>query len=82
MNRHPRPDNWDELARQGKGICGSPATVAAELRKQLLTSQCNYCVGQFAFGALTFEEMKTSISLFARDVMPELRKLNVLAEAA
>ena len=82
MQRHPRPDNWDELARQGKGICGSPATVAAQLREQLTLSQCNYCVGQFAFGDFTFDEMKTSISLFANEVMPQLRKLDVLAQAA
>ena len=82
MMRHPRPDTWDELNRQGKGIAGSPATVAAFLSQQLTTSQCNYCVGQFAFGDLTLAELETSVDLFTKQVMPVLRALDTLAEAA
>ena len=75
MARHPRPDTWDKLQAQGKGIAGTPATVAAFLRKQLTVSHCNYCVGQFAFGDQTLNEMQTSVQLFAQRVMPELRGL-------
>jgi hypothetical protein len=82
MARHPRPDTWEELCRQGKGIAGSPATVAAFLSQQLTTSQCNYCVGQFAFGDQTLAELETSVSLFADEVMPVLRAIDVMAEAA
>jgi alkanesulfonate monooxygenase SsuD/methylene tetrahydromethanopterin reductase-like flavin-dependent oxidoreductase (luciferase family) len=82
MQRHPRPDTWDMLHDQGKGIAGSPATVAAFLRDQLTTSRCNYCVGQFAFGDQTLPELQRSVSLFASDVMPLLRDLDVLADAA
>ena len=82
MARHPRPDTWDELCRQGKGIAGSPETVIAFLRKQLTTAQCNYCVGQFAFGDLSLAELETSVGLFAQKVMPALRDLDVLANAA
>lgn len=82
MQRHPRPDNWDILHQQGKGVAGSPATVAAFLKKQLTTAQCNYCVGQFAFGDQTLGEMSESVSLFAKHVMPELRGIDVLKEAA
>ena len=82
MMRHPRPDTWDELNRQGKGIAGSPATVAAFLSQQLTTSQCNYCVGQFAFGDLSLAELETSVGLFTDKVMPVLRALDTLAEAA
>jgi alkanesulfonate monooxygenase SsuD/methylene tetrahydromethanopterin reductase-like flavin-dependent oxidoreductase (luciferase family) len=82
MPRHPRPDTFDMLHEQGKGIAGSPATVAAFLRDQLMTSRCNYCVGQFGFGDQTLPELSRSIELFASDVMPELRKLDVLADAA
>ena len=82
MARHPRPDTWDELARQGKGIAGSPATVAAMLGDQLSTSLCNYCVTQIAFGDLTLAEMENSVTLFAKEVMPELRKVDVTAVAA
>ena len=82
MPRHPRPDTFDMLHEQGKGIAGSPATVAAFLRNQLTTSRCNYCVGQFAFGDQTLAELQHSIGLFASDVMPALRDLDVLADAA
>ena len=82
MPRHPRPDTWDMLHEQGKGIAGSPATVTAFLKKQLSTSRCNYCVGQIAFGDQTLTELQRSVSLFASDVMPALRGLDVLADAA
>jgi alkanesulfonate monooxygenase SsuD/methylene tetrahydromethanopterin reductase-like flavin-dependent oxidoreductase (luciferase family) len=82
MQRHPRPETFEQLHQQGKGIAGSPATVAAFLREQLTLSQCNYCVGQFAFGDLSLSELETSISLFARDVMPALRDVDAQAKAA
>ncbi len=82
MNRHPRPDTWDQLHEQGKGIAGSPRTVAAFLADELTQAQCNYCVGQFAFGDQTRAEIETSVGLFAAHVMPELRGLDVLADAA
>ena len=75
-NRHPRPDNWDMLHGQGKGVAGSAATVAAFLSHQLTQSQSNYCVAQIAFGDQSFDELRTSVDLFARDVMPQLRSIN------
>ena len=81
MQRHPRPDTWDILHEQGKGVAGSPATVAAFLQKQLTLAQCNYCVGQFAFGDQSLAEMQESVTLFANRVMPELRNIDVLAQA-
>ena len=70
--RHPRPDSWDELHRQGKGVAGAPTTVAAFCLDQMQASRCNYLVGQFAFGDQTLEELETSITLFAEAVMPKL----------
>lgn len=78
--RHPRPDTWDKLHEQGKGVAGSPATVVAFLQQQLTTSQCNYCVGQFAFGDQSLAEMRETVTLFAQQVMPQLRPLQVFAE--
>lgn len=75
-NRHPRPDNWDMLHAQGKGVAGSSATVAAFLLRQLTLSQSNYCVAQIAFGDQSFEELRTSVDLFSREVMPVLRSIN------
>lgn len=82
MMNHPRPDTWDILHEQGKGVAGSPETVAAFLEEQLSTAQCNYCVAQIAFGDQTLAEMETSVKLFASDVMPRLRKLDLKLDAA
>ncbi len=81
MARHPRPETFDILHEQGKGVAGSPATVAAFLKDQLATSQCNYCVAQIAFGDQSLAELETSIGLFAREVMPALRDFDPLAGA-
>jgi alkanesulfonate monooxygenase SsuD/methylene tetrahydromethanopterin reductase-like flavin-dependent oxidoreductase (luciferase family) len=75
-NRHPRPDNWDMLHAQGKGVAGSPDTVAAFLHEQLRVSQSNYCVAQIAFGDQTLDELRTSVELFARHVMPALYEID------
>jgi alkanesulfonate monooxygenase SsuD/methylene tetrahydromethanopterin reductase-like flavin-dependent oxidoreductase (luciferase family) len=82
MQRHPRPDTFDILHEQGKGVAGTPATVIAFLKKQLATAQCNYCVGQFAFGDQSIGELQKSVGLFVDKVMPELRHFDALADAA
>lgn len=71
--RHPRPDSWDALHAQGKGVAGSPETVAAFCNRQMEAAGCTYLVGQFAFGDLTAPELARSLDLFARDVRPVLR---------
>ena len=70
--QNPRPPDFDAIRHGGRGIAGSPATVAAELRKQLVEAGANYCVGQFAFGDMTLAEVTRTIDLFAREVMPAL----------
>ncbi len=82
MQRHPRPETFDILHGQGKGVAGSPATVIAFLKKQLSTAQCNYCVGQLAFGDQTIGELEKSVGLFTSKVMPELRGFDAVAEGA
>jgi alkanesulfonate monooxygenase SsuD/methylene tetrahydromethanopterin reductase-like flavin-dependent oxidoreductase (luciferase family) len=79
--KHPRPTSWDALQEIGKGIAGTPDTVAAFLDRQMRRSQCNYCVGQFAFGNQAPAETQRSVTLFADAVMPALRDAEVLAEA-
>jgi len=69
---HPRPPDFDTLARIGQGVAGTPATVTAFLREQMRATQANYCVGQFAFGDLTLAEIMRTIDLFTRHVMPAL----------
>jgi alkanesulfonate monooxygenase SsuD/methylene tetrahydromethanopterin reductase-like flavin-dependent oxidoreductase (luciferase family) len=69
---HPRPAEFDKLMEAGHGVAGSPATVTAFLQSQLVESQANYMVGQFAFGDLTLEESLRSVELFKQHVMPRL----------
>ena len=71
---HPRPPDFGALMARGQGVAGAPATVAEFLASQLAETQCNYVVGQFAFGDLTREEVLNSIALFAGKVMPALRE--------
>jgi alkanesulfonate monooxygenase SsuD/methylene tetrahydromethanopterin reductase-like flavin-dependent oxidoreductase (luciferase family) len=56
-----------------RGVYGSPAKVARELRRQAETAGVNYLVGQFSFGDLDEAEVARSIALFGSEVMPELR---------
>jgi alkanesulfonate monooxygenase SsuD/methylene tetrahydromethanopterin reductase-like flavin-dependent oxidoreductase (luciferase family) len=58
-----------------RGIYGSPAKVARELREQAEIAGVNYLVGQFAFGDLSEAEVARSIALFGSEVMPALRGL-------
>ncbi len=70
--QNPRPAEFDAIRHGGRGIAGSPATVAAELGAQLAEAGANYCVGQFAFGDQTLDEVQRTITLFTRHVMPAL----------
>ena len=59
---HPRPADFDALMQRGQGVAGSPATVTDFLKlRSLRETQCNYVVGQFAFGDMTREEALGSI---------------------
>ncbi len=75
LNAHPRPATFEGLADARQGVAGAPAAVAAFLRRELAETGSNYCVCQFAFGDLTEVEIRRSVELFARDVMPLLAGL-------
>ena len=75
MPSHPRPPQFSAIQADGRGLCGSPATVTESIRAQMVESGADYFVGQFAFGDLTLDETKRSVELFARDVMPALRSV-------
>jgi alkanesulfonate monooxygenase SsuD/methylene tetrahydromethanopterin reductase-like flavin-dependent oxidoreductase (luciferase family) len=70
-----RPPHFDQIKDGGRGIAGSPATVARMIKQQTQESGTNYFVGQFAFGDLTLAEVLRTIDLFVREVMPTLRDL-------
>ncbi len=56
-----------------KGVAGSPQTVTEWLSRHIEETGANYMVGQHQFGDMTLEETQTSLELYARHVMPELR---------
>jgi alkanesulfonate monooxygenase SsuD/methylene tetrahydromethanopterin reductase-like flavin-dependent oxidoreductase (luciferase family) len=68
-----RAPDFDLIRDGGRGIAGSPATVAAMLRSQLAQAGVNYFVGQFAFGDLATDEITRSVELFVREVMPAVQ---------
>jgi alkanesulfonate monooxygenase SsuD/methylene tetrahydromethanopterin reductase-like flavin-dependent oxidoreductase (luciferase family) len=70
-----RPLAFDQLIASGQGIAGSPATVTEFLRAQVEIAAINYLVGQFAFGDMCYDEAGRSVELFARDVIPALRRI-------
>ena len=71
---NPRPPDFDSIQSIGKGVAGTPEIVTEFLRSQLAETGANYLLGQFAFGDLSLDETLTSLDLFARHVMPELRR--------
>jgi alkanesulfonate monooxygenase SsuD/methylene tetrahydromethanopterin reductase-like flavin-dependent oxidoreductase (luciferase family) len=67
------PDNFDDMARSGLGIAGTPETVRDALIAQMAEARVNYQICRFAFGDLTFDESMRSLDLFTRSVMPALQ---------
>ena len=55
---------------EGLHIVGSPDTVREQVKDQVNATGCNYFVGSFFFGSLSFEQTMNSIRLFAQEVMP------------
>jgi alkanesulfonate monooxygenase SsuD/methylene tetrahydromethanopterin reductase-like flavin-dependent oxidoreductase (luciferase family) len=74
-----RVDSFDDLARQGQAVAGSPETVREFLSPQIADSGTNYVVAQLAFGDLTLDEMLRSVALFGSEVMPALRSMTRVA---
>jgi alkanesulfonate monooxygenase SsuD/methylene tetrahydromethanopterin reductase-like flavin-dependent oxidoreductase (luciferase family) len=68
-----RPPHFDQIRDGGRGIAGSPATVARMIKEQMEEAGTNYFVAQFAFGDLTFAEVSRTVDLFVREVMPAFK---------
>lgn len=67
-------ESFDKVIEQGHAIAGRPETVTRFLAEQLDVCGANYVVAQMAFGDLTLDEMRHSVDLFSREVMPRLRE--------
>jgi alkanesulfonate monooxygenase SsuD/methylene tetrahydromethanopterin reductase-like flavin-dependent oxidoreductase (luciferase family) len=69
-----RPPEFDQIKDGGRGIAGSPESVAQMIKAQMAEAGTNYFVAQFAFGDLTLAEILRTVDLFVRRVMPALQK--------
>jgi len=70
------PPDFDSLVASGHAIAGSPATVSAELGRQVEEGGLNYLIGSFVFGSMPHAAAVRSVQLFAAEVMPALREPN------
>jgi alkanesulfonate monooxygenase SsuD/methylene tetrahydromethanopterin reductase-like flavin-dependent oxidoreductase (luciferase family) len=73
-NPNPRPPEWDGIPKVSMGIAGSPETVTSFIKSQIRETGVNYFVGQFAFGDLSLEEARNSVTLFGSEVIPEIKR--------
>jgi alkanesulfonate monooxygenase SsuD/methylene tetrahydromethanopterin reductase-like flavin-dependent oxidoreductase (luciferase family) len=67
-----RPD-FDGMIELGQAVAGTPAEVAATIRKQIGQTGVTYYVAQPMFGDMTREEALRSVDLYAREVIPAVR---------
>jgi alkanesulfonate monooxygenase SsuD/methylene tetrahydromethanopterin reductase-like flavin-dependent oxidoreductase (luciferase family) len=67
---HFVPD-FDAAMAAGITCAGSPATMRDYLAKQFAESGITYLAAGLFFGTMTYEECRSSLTLFAREVMPE-----------
>jgi alkanesulfonate monooxygenase SsuD/methylene tetrahydromethanopterin reductase-like flavin-dependent oxidoreductase (luciferase family) len=70
-----RAGELDEAIREGSAICGSPATVRAEIERQVEELGLNYLIGYFMFGTLSLADALRSLELFTTAVKPALDRL-------
>ena len=62
---------------EGSFICGSPETVAQQIRSIANLAGADTFLGEFTFGELTQKQALNSLRLFTEQVMPELREFEV-----
>ena len=75
------PASYAELIEAGIVVCGSPDTVKEQLREQQRVIGNGNFVLLFNYGNLTHEQVTRSLTLFAEQVMPDLRGVPVAAMA-
>jgi alkanesulfonate monooxygenase SsuD/methylene tetrahydromethanopterin reductase-like flavin-dependent oxidoreductase (luciferase family) len=68
---------WEEIDRAGYVVVGSPATVRDRLKEIASATGLGTLVPNFSVGNVPHHLTRKSMELFAREVMPALRPLNV-----
>ena len=78
--RRTRPGNlsrWEEVEQANYVVVGSPRTVADRLKAIALETGLGTLIPNFVLGDLPHHLTRRSIELFAKEVMPKLRDVNV-----
>jgi alkanesulfonate monooxygenase SsuD/methylene tetrahydromethanopterin reductase-like flavin-dependent oxidoreductase (luciferase family) len=64
------PESFADLMRIGHGIAGAPKTVRDYIARLQEETGINYVLGQMVFGDMRVDDVRRSLTLFAREVMP------------
>jgi alkanesulfonate monooxygenase SsuD/methylene tetrahydromethanopterin reductase-like flavin-dependent oxidoreductase (luciferase family) len=79
--RKGRPGNfnscWEEIHKGGYVVVGSPATVRDRLTEIATHTGLGTLIPNFSVGNVPHDLTRKSVELFAREVMPHLRAVNV-----
>ena len=71
-DNHLWPEHLDEAVAKDGAIVGSVETVIREINDAVAVSGCNYLVGRFAFGNMSYHDTRKSVDLFISQVMPKI----------
>jgi len=70
-----RGATFEECIEEGSVIAGSPATVRAEIERQVEALGINYLLTYMFLGTMSLPEALRSLQLFSSEVMPHLARL-------
>ena len=71
----PRGATFEACVEDGTVIVGSPATVRAEIERQVKELGANYLLTYLMLGTMSLADALRSLDLFSNEVMPHLAKL-------
>lgn len=70
-----RGATFDECIEEGSVICGSPATVTAEIERHVHELGINYFLTYMFLGTMSLTDALRSLQLFSTEVMPKVSRL-------
>ncbi len=73
--KNVRGATFEECVEEGTVIAGSPATVIAEIERQVAALGVNYLLSYLYLGNMAHDDAMRSLGLFAAEVMPKVSRL-------
>ena len=70
-----RGESFEECVAEGSVICGSPATVRAEIERHTRELGINYMLNYMFLGTMSLTDALRSLQLFSTEVMPKVSRL-------